>query len=58
MSTSIEVGILALGSLAGWLLPRILIACVCLTTAADIDALIIADDPAKAYLFAFLHWVA
>ena len=58
MSTSSAVGILALGFLAERVPPRLLMACVCLTTATDIGVLILADNLAEAYLFAFLHGVA
>jgi MFS family permease len=58
MSTSSAVGILALGFLAERVPPRLLMACVCLTTAIDIGVLILADNLAEAYLFAFLHGVA
>ena len=58
MSTSSAVGILALGFLAERLPPRLLMACVCLTTAAGIGILILADTLAEAYLFALLHGVA
>ena len=58
MSTSSAVGILALGFLAERVPPRFLMACVCLTTATDIGVLILADNLAEAYLFAFLHGVA
>ena len=55
MSTSSAVGILALGILAERVPPRLLMACVCLTTAIDIGVLILADNLAEAYLFAFLQ---
>ena len=58
MSTSSAVGILALGFLAERVPPRLLMACVCLITATDIGVLILADNLAEAYLFAFLHGVA
>jgi MFS family permease len=58
MSTASAVGILALGFLAERLPPRLLMACVCLTTVVDIAVLIFADNLAKAYLFALLHGVA
>ena len=58
MSTSSAVGILALGFLAERVPPRFLMACVCLTTATDIGVLILAENLAEAYLFAFLHGVA
>jgi sugar phosphate permease len=58
MSTASAAGILVLGFLAERLPPRLLMACVCLTTSVDIVVLMFADSLAEAYLFALLHGVA
>ena len=58
MSTASAAGILVLGFLAERLPPRLLMACVCLTTSVDIVVLIFADSLGEAYLFALLHGVA
>ena len=58
MSTASAAGILVLGFLAERLPPRLLMACVCLTTSVDIVVLKFADSLAEAYLFALLHGVA
>ena len=52
MSTASAAGILVLGFLAERLPPRLLMACVCLTTSVDNVVLMFADSLTEAYLFA------